>query len=218
VTERQDIYVALIDTLAALHTLEPAAVGLGDYGKPGNFFERQVALWTRQYRASQTEDIASVENLIDWLPQTVPSQTRTSIVHGDYRIDNVVFSKVAPKVLGVLDWELSTLGDPLADFTYFAMSWIQPHEGKSGLAGLDLKSLGIPDLESLIEHYCLKTGRDDLPDLTWYFAYNLFRITAILQGVKKRALMGNASSAEAQDMATRIVPFADRAWQIAQKS
>ncbi|ESQ73613.1 phosphotransferase family protein [Asticcacaulis sp. AC402] len=216
--DRSDVYFALVDTLADLHGLDPVAVGLSDYGKPGNYFERQVGLWTRQYRASQTDQIDSVENLMEWLPRTVPPQTRTSIVHGDYRIDNVVFASDRTQVLGVLDWELSTLGDPLADFTYFAMSWIQAYEGKAGLQGLDLPALGIPSIDAMIERYCVRTGRDGLPDLDWYFAYNLFRITAILQGVKKRALQGNASSADAADMAGRIVPFAERAWQFARKS
>jgi aminoglycoside phosphotransferase (APT) family kinase protein len=193
-------------------------VGLSDYGKPGNYFERQVDRWIRQYRASQTDDIAVIEKLIDYLPRTVPPQTRTSIVHGDYRLDNVIFRHGTAEVLGVLDWELSTLGDPLADFTYFAMGWVQTYEGRAGLGGLDLAALGIPSMDEIVARYCAATERDSVPQLDWYFAYNLFRITGILQGVKKRALEGNASSEKAQQVAERIEPLASRAWHFAQQA
>lgn len=218
--QRRSVYEALTDTLASLHRIDPEAVGLGDYGKSGNYFSRQIERWTRQYRASQTDDVEAMENLIAYLPKTAPAQTHVSIVHGDYRIDNVVFAPMAgdaAQVSAVLDWELSTLGDPLADFTYFAMNWIQPAEGKAGIGGLDLKALGIPELGDVVARYCAATGRDGLPDMEWYFAYNLFRIAAILQGVKKRALMGNASSAEALAYGSRVEAYAARGWAYADK-
>lgn len=217
---RRAVYEALVDTLAALHRIVPESVGLGDYGKAGNYFSRQIERWTRQYRASQTDDIEAMEKLIAYLAHTAPPQTHVSIVHGDYRIDNVVFDTDESdgiRVAAVLDWELSTLGDPLADFTYFAMSWIQPAEGKAAVGGLDLRALGIPDLGEIVARYCAATGRGGLPDMEWYFAYNLFRIAAILQGVKKRALLGNASSTEALDYGSRVEAYACRGWAYADR-
>jgi aminoglycoside phosphotransferase (APT) family kinase protein len=196
--ERTAIYEAIVDTLAALHSVDHAAVGLGDYGKPGNYFARQVERWSKQYRMSQTDALPQVEKLIEWLPRTVPPQTRTSIVHGDYRIDNLIFADAAPRVLAVLDWELSTLGDPLADFSYFLMSWVTAPEGRSG-----------------VERYCAATGRDCVPGLDWYFAYNLFRLTGIVQGIKKRMLDGNASSAQAARTVERLPGLAAAAWEFA---
>ena len=216
--ERRATYEAMIDTLAALHAIDPVAVGLGDYGRPGNYFERQVARWTKQYRASETDRIDSVERLIDWLPRTLPPQDRTAIVHGDYRIDNLIYAPDAPRVAAVLDWELSTLGDPLADFSYLLMNWVTVPEGRSGLLGLDLDALGIPTLDAAVARYCAATGRAGLPDLNWYFAYNLFRLTGIVQGIKKRVLDGTASSAQAAETAERVVPLADAAWGFAQKA
>ena len=216
--ERAASYAAMIDTLAALHAIDPAAVGLSDYGRPGNYFERQVARWTKQYRASETGRIESVERLIDWLPRTLPPQDRTAIVHGDYRIDNLIYAPDAPRVAAVLDWELSTLGDPLADFSYLLMNWVTVPEGRSGLLGLDLDALGIPTLDAAVARYCTATGRAGLPDLNWYFAYNLFRLTGIVQGIKKRVLDGTASSAQAAETAERVVPLADAAWDFARKA
>jgi len=153
-----------------------------------------------------------MEQLIEWLPRTLPEQERSTIIHGDYRIDNLVYARDSANVLGVIDWELSTLGDPLADFTYLAMNWILPADGGAGLAGLDLRALGIPTLEEAVARYCAATGRTGLPDLHWYFAFNLFRLAAILQGVKKRIADGNASSARAAAMVEKIVPLARAAW------
>jgi aminoglycoside phosphotransferase (APT) family kinase protein len=218
---RSAIYEAMIDNLAALHALDYTALGLAGFGKTGNYFERQVERWTKQYRASQTDEVAAMEALMAYLPTAIPPQNRVSIVHGDYRIDNMVFAKTeaqfGAQILGVLDWELATLGDPLADFTYFAMNWIMPHEGQSGIAGLDLGALGIPTLEACVARYCHKTGRDGVEGLDWYFAYNLFRIAAILQGVKKRMVMGNASSPKAAAMAAKIAPLSEAALGFAQK-
>jgi aminoglycoside phosphotransferase (APT) family kinase protein len=216
--ERTAIYHAIVDTLAALHAVDPQAVGLGDYGKPGNYFERQVARWSKQYRMSQTDDMAEVERLIEWLPRTVPPQTRTSIVHGDFRIDNVIFAAAEPRVLAVLDWELSTLGDPLADFSYFLMSWVTEPEGRSGVKGLAGPETGIPTIEAMVERYCAATGRDGVPELDWYFAYNLFRLTGIVQGIKKRMLDGNASSAQAAQTVERLPGLAAAAWGFAERA
>ncbi len=216
--ERTAHYEAMVDTLAALHTTDYAAAGLGDYGKPGNYFERQVGRWTKQYRAAETERMESVERLIEWLPRTLPEQTRTSIVHGDYRIDNMIFAPAEPKVIAVLDWELSTLGDPLADFSYLLMSWVTEPEGRSGVLGMTGPETGIPTIEQVVERYCTATGRDGVPDLNWYFAYNLFRLTGIVQGIKKRIIDGTASSAQAEKTVARIHGLADAAWGFAVKA
>jgi aminoglycoside phosphotransferase (APT) family kinase protein len=216
--ERTAHYEAMVDTLAALHNTDYAAAGLGEYGKPGNYFERQVGRWTKQYRAAETEQMESVERLIEWLPRTLPEQTRTSIVHGDYRIDNMIFAPAEPKVIAVLDWELSTLGDPLADFSYLLMSWVTEPEGRSGVLGMTGPDTGIPTIEQVVERYCAATGRDGVPDLNWYFAYNLFRLTGIVQGIKKRIVDGTASSAQAEKTVAKIHGLADAAWGFAVKA
>jgi len=216
--ERTAIYHAMGDTLAALHRVDHVAAGLGDYGRPGNYFKRQVARWTKQYRASETETMPAVDRLIAWLPATLPPQTATSIVHGDYRIDNLILAADAPQVIAVLDWELSTLGDPLADLSYFLMNWVTPADGRSGIAGCVGEKTGIPTIEHMVERYCAATGRDGVPDLNWYFAYNLFRLTGIVQGVKKRIVDGTASSAQAEATAARVYDLADAAWSFAQKA
>ncbi|PTW49267.1 aminoglycoside phosphotransferase (APT) family kinase protein [Sphingomonas faeni] len=216
--ERTAHYEAMVDTLAALHNTDYAAAGLGEYGKPGNYFERQVGRWTKQYRAAETEHMESVERLIEWLPRTLPEQTRTSIVHGDYRIDNMIFAPSEPKVIAVLDWELSTLGDPLADFSYLLMSWVTEPEGRSGVLGMTGPETGIPTIEQVVERYCAATGRDGVPDLNWYFAYNLFRLTGIVQGIKKRIIDGTASSAQAEKTVAKIHGLADAAWGFAVKA
>ena len=160
----------------------------------------------------------SVERLIEWLPRTLPEQTRTSIVHGDYRIDNMIFAPAEPKVIAVLDWELSTLGDPLADFSYLLMSWVTEPEGRSGVLGMTGPETGIPTIEQVVERYCAATGRDGVPDLNWYFAYNLFRLTGIVQGIKKRIVDGTASSAQAEKTVAKIHGLADAAWGFAVKA
>ncbi|WP_293881863.1 phosphotransferase family protein [Sphingomonas sp.] len=216
--QRRPTYEAMIDTLAALHSVDYEAAGLGSYGKPGNYFERQVGRWTKQYRASETEVMPDMENLIAYLPQTIPPQTRTSIVHGDFRIDNMIFDATEPKVLALLDWELSTLGDPLADVAYLLMNWVTKPEGRSGLGGYDLPGLNIPTIDEATARYCAATGRDGIPDLNWYFAYNLFRLAGIVQGIKKRVIDGTASSAHAAETAERVAPLAAAAWGFAQKA
>ena len=215
---RRAHYEAMVDTLAALHNTDYVALGLGDYGKPGNYFERQVGRWTRQYRASETDKIVEVDRLIEWLPKTLPEQTRTSIVHGDFRIDNMIFAPDAPRVAGVLDWELSTLGDPLADFSYFLMNWVTEPEGRSGVMGATGPDTGIPTIDDIVARYCARTDRDGVPDLNWYFAYNLFRLTGIVQGIKKRIVDGTASSAQAEAAAARVPALAEAAWGFAVKA
>jgi aminoglycoside phosphotransferase (APT) family kinase protein len=215
---RRGVYESEIATLARLHMIDVEAVGLGDYGRPGNYFARQVERWTKQYRASETDPIPEADLLMDWLPCTVPPQTRVSIVHGDYRLDNIVFHEDRPSVAAVLDWELSTLGDPLADFSYLLMSWVMPPDGRSGLAGLDLAELGVPTLDEATALYCAMTGRDATPDLNWYFAYNLFRLVGILQGIAGRVRDGTAASPHAAAMAARTAPLAKAAWDFAQKA
>jgi aminoglycoside phosphotransferase (APT) family kinase protein len=211
--ERRSIFTSKIETLATLHMYDPVAIGLGDFGKPGNYFARQVDRWTKQYRASETQTIPEMDRLIEWLPATVPAQERVSVVHGDYRIDNMVFHATEPRVQAVLDWELSTLGDPMADFTYLLMQWTMP-----GLAGLDFAALNIPTMEEAAQIYCKATGRDSVPDLNWYYCYNLFRLTGILQGIAGRVRDGTASSAKAMESAKRTVPLAKAAWDYAQKA
>lgn len=213
---RHRMYEQLVDTLADLHTIDPVAADLGDFGKPGNYFERQVMRWTRQYRDSETDYIPEMERLIAFLPETLPEQSRTAIVHGDYRIDNVVFDGDGT-LTAVLDWELATLGDPLADFSYLAMQWVMPADGGAGLAGLDLPTLGIPTLDEVVKRYSERSGVPVVNKLDWYFAYNLFRLAGIVQGIKKRVLDGTASHAQAAEMAKRVPMLASAAWNFAQR-
>ncbi len=214
--QRGAIYRSMISTLARLQAIDPAEVGLGDYGRPGNYFARQVSRWTTQYRAAQTDDLPRVEALIAWLGRTVPEQTRSAIIHGDYRIDNLIFATEGPAVRVVLDWELSTLGDPLADFAYLAMNWAMPAGDRTAaLLGVDFEATGIPTLDQAIALYCELTGRDGVPDLNWYFAYNLFRLLGIIQGIKKRFLDGSASSAQAEQAGSRVPALAEQAWAFA---
>jgi len=210
--ERNAIYTNKIKTLARLHNTDYAAIGLADFGKPGNYFARQIARWTKQYRASETQHIPEFEKLAEWLPRTVPAQERISIVHGDYRLDNMIFHPVEPRVLAVLDWELSTLGDPMADFTYLLMQWTMP-----GLANADLKALNIPSQDETAKIYCDYTGMA-VPDLNWYFAYNLFRLAGITQGIAGRIRDGTAANANAQTMIARIRPLAKAAHGYAQRA
>ena len=214
--ERRAYYEALVDAIAQLHSIDHIRIGLGDFGASGNYVQRQVQRWTKQYRAAQTDDIAEVEKLIDWLPQATPAQTRSSIIHGDFRIDNVIFAADRPEPRAVLDWELATIGDPLADFAYFAMAWIMPNMGDSGLGGVDLDTAGIPTLDEIVARYCDATGRDALPDLHWYFSFNLFRLVGIIQGIKKRLADGNASNAKAAETVARLVPLARLSWEQAE--
>jgi aminoglycoside phosphotransferase (APT) family kinase protein len=214
---RASMYEQLVDTLADLHNIEPSAADLADFGKPGNYFERQVARWTRQYRDSETDYLPEMERLIAFLPETLPEQSRTSIVHGDYRIDNVVYDGDGT-LTAVLDWELATLGDPVADFSYLAMQWMMPADGGAGLAGLDLDALGIPTLDDIVQLYSARSGVEVAGQLDWYFAYNLFRLAGIVQGIKKRVIDGTASHAKAAEMAERVPMLASAAWSFAAKA
>ena len=216
--ERRAIYEAKVKTLAALHNVDYQAVGLADFGRPGNYFSRQIDRWTKQYKASETESIESMNRLMEWLPRTVPDDDLTTIVHGDYRLDNMILHPTESRVIAVLDWELSTLGNPLADFTYFMMQWVMPGTERSGLADLDLPSLGIPSLEEVVALYCRETKRPGLPAADWYFAYNLFRLGAICQGIVGRVRDGTANSPQATSMAARVQPLGDNAWKFALKA
>jgi aminoglycoside phosphotransferase (APT) family kinase protein len=217
--ERAALFDEMNRVIAALHKVDYEAVGLGSYGKPGNYLERQVARWTKQYRASETERIEAVENLIAWLPQHIPAADETRIVHGDFRIDNVIFHPTEPRILAVLDWELSTLGHPLADFAYHCMTWrMQPGQSR-GMAGLPLRELGIPTEEEYVATYCRRTGRDGISKSDWeyYMVFNMFRLVGILQGITKRALLGNAASADAVETGKRTRPLAELAWQLVER-
>lgn len=214
--DRGAVFDSMNQTIAALHSLDPAAVGLGDYGRAGNFVSRQIGRWSKQYRASETEEIPSMNRLIEWLPQHLPADDQTRIVHGDYRLDNVIIHARDPRVVAVLDWELSTLGDPLADFAYHMMSWRIAPELFRGLAGVDFEKLGIPDEPHYLAAYCRRTGRENVEAWDYYLVFSMFRIAAILQGISKRALEGTAADADASDVGRLARPLADQAWRLAQ--
>jgi aminoglycoside phosphotransferase (APT) family kinase protein len=217
--ERAAIWDELNRVIASLHVLDYRALGLESFGKPGNYIERQVARWTRQYQASQTESMEAMDNLIAWLPKNIPPETGTTVVHGDFRLDNAIFHPTEPRILAVLDWELSTLGDPLADFAYHCMSWHIPPGQFRGIAGLDLVSLGIPSEAQYVARYCERTGRRSIDPSHWdfYIAYNLFRIAAILQGILKRVVDGTAASTHARDAGMRARPMAELGWRQVEK-
>ncbi|MDK6078064.1 phosphotransferase [Massilia varians] len=217
--ERAAIYDEQNRVIAQLHTVDYASIGLADYGKPGNYFARQIERWTKQYQASVTEPIEAMERLIEWLPQHIPPGDDTSIVHGDYRLDNMIFHPTEPRILAVLDWELSTLGHPLADFSYHCMSWHIPPGRFRGIAGLDLEALGIPSLEAYVARYCERTGKTlRAEDFDFYLAYNMFRLAGIMQGIMKRYVDGTASSAQALENGKAARPMAEMAWQFASRS
>ena len=201
--ERTEIYRAMTDTLARLHRTDYAAIGLADFGRPGNYFARQIDRWTKQYRASETDPIPAMDALIEWLPANLPPGDETSIVHGDLRLDNTIFHPTEPRVLAVIDWELSTLGHPLGDFAYYLMAWRLEPGTFRGLVGADLARLGIPDEAATVAAYCARTGRAGIAHLDYYLAYNMFRLAAILQGIAKRALDGTASSDNAVETGAR---------------
>jgi aminoglycoside phosphotransferase (APT) family kinase protein len=220
--ERFAIYDAMNDTLARLHQTDFQKLGLEDFGKPGNYFARQISRWGKQYVASETESIAEMNKLMEWLPNHIPAGERNSIVHGDYRLDNMILHPTEPRVLAVLDWEISTIGDPLADFTYHIMQWRMPPGGTGGgtgsLENADLKGLGIPTEEEYVAMYCRRTGRSGIDNLDFYFAYNFFRLGCILQGIIGRVRDGTAASAHAETMAAAVRPLAQRGWHYARKA
>lgn len=215
--ERRAIYLELARTMAELHRVDPVAVGLADYGRPGDYFARQISRWTKQYRATQTGEIAALEQLIEWLPTNNPGLEESRIVHGDLRSDNVIFHKTEPKVIAIIDWELSTLGHPLADLAQYALTWRWPAKTYRGLAGLDLAGLGIPTEPQFLAAYAEATGSGLVRPELWRFAlaFACFRNAAIRQGVYKRALDGNASSTEAELHGRRAGVVADLGWRIA---
>ena len=220
--ERAAVYDAMNETIARLHSFDPAAIGLGDFGKGENYVARQVERWSKQYRASETEKIDAMERLIEWLPRHIPPGGPVCPVHGDYRLDNLIVARDAPRVVAVLDWELSTLGDPLADFTYHLMAWHMPHSesaaGTASLVGHDLKALGIPSMAEYVDLYVKRTGLDPRPALPVYLAYNFFRIAAILQGIIGRVRDGTATSEFAPAKAEMIRPLAEKAWEFAHEA
>jgi len=218
--QRREIYEEMNRVIAALHKVDYAAVGLGDYGKPGNYFERQVARWTKQYRASETETIEAMDRLIDWLPANIPPGDETTIVHGDFRLDNTIFHPTEPRIIAVLDWELSTLGHPLADFAYHCMSWHIEQGGPfRGLGNIDHAAFGIPTESEYVAMYCRRMGRAPIDPRAWnfYLAYNLFRAAGITQGIMKRVQEGTAASLFAVEAGKKARPMAERGWEFAER-
>jgi len=218
--QRAAIYDAMNETFAKLHSMDWEKLGLSDYGKPGNYVGRQVSRWTKQYQLSESEKIPEMNRLIEWLPQHLPTDARDSIVHGDYRLDNMILHPAEPKVIAVLDWELCTIGDPMADFTYHLMQWQMLGGVSSGgsLLEADFGALGIPTIEEYTAMYCKRTGRTTTPNMDYYAAYNFFRLAGILQGIVGRVRDGTAANANAAQNAAGVRPLAERAWHFAQRA
>jgi aminoglycoside phosphotransferase (APT) family kinase protein len=217
--QRAAIWDELNNVIARLHLVDYRAAGLEDFGKAGDYVARQVSRWSKQYQASETRKVEAMDNLIAWLPKNIPAGSETSVVHGDFRLDNTIFHPKEPRILAVLDWELSTLGDSLADFSYHCMSWHIPPGQFRGIAGLDLASLGIPSEAEYLTSYCKRTGRPGIEPSTWdyFMAYNLFRMAAILQGIAKRVLDGTAASTHAAEAGSRAPLLADLGWKQVEK-
>ncbi len=212
-TDRPLHFDAMNSTLAALHRIDFAAIGLADFGKPGNYFARQISRWSNQYlRDVDAGRDRHLDRLIEWLPDNIPPGDDISIVHGDYRVDNLIFHAVEPRVIAVLDWELSTLGHPLADFAYHLMMYRMPTHLIAGLKGYDLPQLNIPSESQYVDAYCRRTGRDGIPNLDFYIVFNMFRLAAIFHGIKGRLIRGNAASAHAAEAAATLPLIAEQAW------
>ena len=218
--ERAAHFDAMNATIARLHSLDPTAIGLSDYGRAGGFVERQVARWSRQYEGDvEAGRVPAMDRVKDWLQKHLPSDRgEARVVHGDFRCDNMIFAPDRPDVRAVLDWELSTLGDPVADFVYHLLMYRMPAALFTGIAGVDIAGLGIPSEEEYVAAYCRRTGRDHLPDLDYLMVFVTFRLAGILHGIKGRIARGNASSAHAQEMVSRLEPLADLAWQMAESA
>ena len=218
--ERGEVFDAMVATMAQLHAIDPQAVGLEDYGKQGNYFTRQIGRWSKQYKASETEAIEPMDKLIDWLPTAIPEDDETRVIHGDFGMHNLMFHPIQQRIVAVLDWELSTLGHPIADLTYNMLPWYSPHvEGvMASFQGLDLRAHGVPSFEEYLSRYCERTGRAPIENPGFYRAYNLFRIAAILQGIVARALQGNASNPRALEMRNFVRPLAEMGWKEAQQA
>jgi aminoglycoside phosphotransferase (APT) family kinase protein len=214
-SERASIYDVMTEVLARLHTLDWRALGLGDFGKPGNYFARQIHRWTTQYRASETERIEAMERLVVWLPANIPPADETTLVHGDFRLGNMLIHPREPRVAAVLDWELSTLGHPLADLAYNCLPFRLRHDQFEGFAG-EPRPPGIPSEQAYLDAYCKRTGRDDIPRWDWYIAFAMFRLAAIAQGIMGRALAGTANDPNARDRGRRARPLAEAAWALVQ--
>ena len=217
--DRTAIYRSMIDTMAALHAAAPATIGLDDFGRHGGYIERQISRWSKQFEASRTDDMPAMDALIAWLPDHIPGPDETTVVHGDFRMGNLNLHPTEPKVIAVLDWELATLGHPLSDLAYNCLGYHFPRENKqfNGMIGLDFAGLGIPDEDEVVAMYCAATGRDGIPDWNFYMAFNMFRISAICQGVYKRGLDGNASSENARDYGVKAQSAAKIGWDLAQR-
>lgn len=216
--DRTALFDSLNQTIARIHALDPVALGLGDYGRPGAYVERQVSRWTKQYRASETVDNPAMEQLIAWLPRHLPAEGETRLVHGDYRLDNVLVHPDEPRIVAVLDWELSTLGDPIADFAYHAMTWRIAPELFRGLAGVDLAGLGIPLEAAYLDAYLARTGLHRPDSWEFYLVLSLFRLAAILQGIARRAQDGTAANADAAEVGAKALPLAQLAWDLARSA
>jgi aminoglycoside phosphotransferase (APT) family kinase protein len=217
--ERAAVYRSMNETIARLHSFDPAAIGLSDYGKGEDYMARQVARWTKQYLASKTQDVPEMEQLAAWLPAHLPPQRSVRVVHGDYRLDNMIIAKGRPDVIAVIDWELSTLGDPLADFTYHLMAWDMPTKGGfTTLVGRDLEALGIPSRDQYVETYAARTGLDPRGAIDVYMAYNFFRLGAIVQGVVGRVRDGTAANKHAALRADAVRPLAAAAARFARRA
>jgi len=213
--ERGAIYDAMNETLARLHQVDYEAIGLADFGKPGNYFARQIGRWSKQYKLSETGSIEEMDRLMEWLPENIPPGDETTIVHGDYRLDNMVMHATEPRVIAVLDWELCTLGHPLADFSYHLAPWRLPEFAFNGFADRDMAGTGIPTQDEYTAAYCKRTGRDGIGNLDFYMAYNVFRLAAILQGIAGRVRDGTASSQHAAATAAAVQPLAQMSWEFA---
>lgn len=216
--DRRAVYLDLVSVLAKLHSVDPQAVGLGDFGRPGNYYARQISRWSRQYEASRTEHIEAMERLLAWLPERIPESDETTIAHGDYRLGNVMLHPTEPRIVAVLDWELCTLGHPLADLGYLCMDYHSPGYDGQGLGSADLAALGIPSEQEMLERYCALTGRERIENWTFYLVYNLFRSAAIIQGVYKRGLDGNASSAAALGYKDACRMRSELAWSLVEEA
>ena len=219
--DRAAVFDSMNSIIAALHVLDADRAGLMDFGKPAGYVARQIKRWSEQYHASETEKIAEMDQLIAWLPQVCPADSGAAIVHGDFRLDNCIVHPSEPRIIAVLDWELSTIGDPLADFTYHLMQWFMPvSESGAGVGSLigHEHDPGVPAFEDYVAAYCRRTGRDGIPDLDVYMAYNFFRLAAILQGILGRVRDGTAASAAAAEMAKQVRPLAETGWTFAKRA
>ncbi len=215
--DRRAMYDDMVDVLARLHGVDPVAAGLGDYGKPGNYYARQIDRWSRQYEAAKTGEMPAMDRLMAWLPDHIPADDETRVVHGDYRVENLIFHPTEPRIVAVVDWELSTLGHPLADLAYNCLTWHLPPEALGRADAVDADRSGLPDEAAYIEAYCRRTGRSGIPDWHFYLAFAMFRLTSILQGVYARGLQGNAASAYALQRGAAARQIAECGWAMAEQ-